>query len=417
MKRRPGSRVIRKPMPTIDEFESLAKPLLDWCEREFGERSSEMTAYLNALRKSATARSINPPRALDGNAEQIRGSGFASLGDHLAVIAEACNAGNSSPDRRLVRAPSGEGDPSSGGFLVATQWATELVGFAYEEAVLAPLCDRRRTSTPLADVKVPAIDETSRADGSRWGGALSYWLAEASTITTTFPRYKQLNFSSKKLVVAIFVSNELLSDVPMLEAHVRRVFAAELAFKLDLAVLNGSGAGVPLGVLNAPCLIEVAKATGQAPATIVADNVRQMWLRLPAPSRKRAIWLVNEDVDAQLDNLTDALGTAGVVPHLYKPAGDDGNPFPLLKGRPVLTMEQSPQLGQVGDIVLADPIHYVLVDGGVTPVLSVDVDFLDDQSVWRFVLRVDGQPAFASPITPYNGSSNTRSPFVTLASR
>jgi HK97 family phage major capsid protein len=357
-------------------------------------------------------------KKLSAAADKVSRERFSTFGQYLLAIADAARQPGK-VDPRLVRAPTGAGevDPSGGGFLVATQWATELVGFAYEEATIAPLCDRRRTAAPLADVKVPAIDETSRADGSRWGGALAYWLAEASTITTTFPHFKNLAFSSKKLVVAIVVTNELLADVPMLEAHISRVFAAELGFKLDLAILNGSGAGVPLGMLNAPCLIQVPKVTGQAAATIVADNIRSMWTRLPAPSRQRAIWLVNEDADAQLDKLTDVVGTAGVTPHLYTPGGHQGNPFPLLKGRPVLPIEQCPVLGTVGDIVLADPAHYVLVDGGVTPALSAHVDFVEDQAVFRFVLRVDGQPAFASPITPYNGSTSTRSPFVALATR
>jgi hypothetical protein len=49
--------------------------------------------------------------------------------------------------------------------------------------------------------------------------------------------------------------------------------------------------------------------------------------------------------------------------------------------------------------------------------LSAHVNFLSDQAVFRFTLRVDGHTAFASPITPYNGSSNKRSPFVALAAR
>src|SRR5579862_996966 len=363
---------------------------------------------------------------------QMRGNDFATLGEQLRAIGEAFKPGGKT-DRNLVRAPGtparevraptglGEVDPAAGGFLVGTQWASELVGFAYEQATLPNLCDRREMTGPIADVKVPAIDETSRADGSRWGGALGYWLAEASTINLTFPRFKLLNFDAKKLVVAIVVTNELLADAAMLEAHITRVFAAELGFKLDLALLLGDGAGKPLGMINSPCTITVPKETGQAAATITAANIRQMWSRLPAPSRRRAVWLINEDGEEQLDQLFDVVGSSGVTPPsggaLYMPAGTNGNEFPLLKGRPVLAMEQSATLGSVGDIVLADPEHYILIDGGVTPVLSVHVEFLEDSSVWRFVLRVDGQPAFASPITPYNGSSNTRSPFVVLAAR
>jgi HK97 family phage major capsid protein len=86
------------------------------------------------------------------------------------------------------------------------------------------------------------------------------------------------------------------------------------------------------------------------------------------------------------------------------------------KGRPVIAVEQCPALGTVGDIILADLRHYIIIDGGINPAISADVRFLNDEIVWRFVLRVDGKSAFASPITPYAGST-TRSPFVALASR
>jgi hypothetical protein len=84
--------------------------------------------------------------------------GFASLGAQLQAIARYF-ADPRMSDYRLVRAPTGLGegpDPSSGGFLVAPQYATELVAFAYEEAVLAPLCDRRATAAPLVRSRCPA---------------------------------------------------------------------------------------------------------------------------------------------------------------------------------------------------------------------------------------------------------------------
>ena len=202
-----------------------------------------------------------------------------------------------------------------------------------------------------------------------------------------------------------------MADAPMLESHLRSVFAAEFGFRLDAAILSGSGAGVPLGILNSPALITVASEGGQTPGTIVLANVSKMWSRLPAPCRRRAVWIVSEDTEAQLDTLTVSSGSANS--HTYIPAGVYGNPTPLLKGRPVLVIEQAAQLGSVGDIVLADLSQYLLIDGGVTPQVSADVRFLNDEVVWRFALRVDGSPAWVSPITPYNGGA-TRSPFVTL---
>lgn len=352
-------------------------------------------------------------------AAPMKRSPFASFGEQLRAIAFAFGD-VPRVDDRLVRA-MGELDPSTGGFAVSEQWTQELVGIAYEEATLAPMCDRRQLSAPLASVNVPGIDETSRATGSRWGGVVSYWSTEAATVTPSLPKFKNLNFSGKKLIVAVVVSNELLNDLPMLEAHVRRALTAELAFVVDWAILRGDGAGKPLGLLNSTALISIGKETGQASATIVAANVRKMWSRMPAPSRRRCVWLINEDAEEQLDQMLVTAGSAGsaapTANALYMPAGAGGNEFPLLKGRPVLTLEQCSVLGSVGDIVLADLQHYVLIDGGVKPALSADCNFLEDQAVFRFTLRLDGQSAFSSAITSYNGSSNTRSPFVALAAR
>lgn len=88
-------------------------------------------------------------------AELDRG-GFTSLGENLKAIAAACSE-TGCHDPRLVRAPTGvnENDPAGGGFLVASRWASVLVGLAYEAATLAPLTDRRETANPIIDVKDP----------------------------------------------------------------------------------------------------------------------------------------------------------------------------------------------------------------------------------------------------------------------
>jgi len=70
----------------------------------------------------------------------------------------------------------------------------------------------------------------------------------------------------------------------------------------------------------------------------------------------------------------------------------------------------------VGDIVLANLDQYLLIDKPMQSAMSIHVQFLTDQTVFRFVYRVDGQPAVHSALTPYKGS-NTRSPFVALATR
>jgi len=339
-----------------------------------------------------------------------RPSSFPSLGHFLQAV--AVQKGSAQMDSRLVRAPTGAGevDPTAGGFLIPPEYAETLILSIYEEAVLAPLCDRRETDHP-SNFQIPAIDETSRADGSRFGGAASYWLDEGTSPAARFPEYRAIKLSAKKLIALTIASGELLQDAPMLESHVTRAFAAEASFKLDHSIIRGTGAGMPLGIVNAPGTITVPKVNGQAAGSIISENIAAMWSRFPAPSRRRAVWIINEDAEAQLE----ALGTASTA-GMYFPAGTGGNRFALVKGRPVIVAEQCPQLGAPGDIILADLSQYVIIDGGMKTALSLDLKFDSDQGVFRFVRRGMGLPAWSSPITPFNGGA-TRSPYVILAQR
>ena len=47
------------------------------------------------------------------------------------------------------------------------------------------------------------------------------------------------------------------------------MFGQALGYFEDVAFISGTGAGQPLGILNAPALVTVSKETGQAADTIV----------------------------------------------------------------------------------------------------------------------------------------------------
>ena len=368
----------------------------------------------SAARRPLVERSAERERVARIGADPA--SGFRSFGDFLQAVARA---GSIAPahDRRLVRAPTGlsEGDVSAGGFLVPETYIEAMVASTYDEATIAPLCKKFETDLP-GMASMPGIDETSRADGSRWGGVTAYWDSEATSVPTSMPKWRSVVFGASKLFGVCVATNELLADAPMLGSYLLSAFGAELGFKVDAAILNGTGAGVPLGITNAPALITVAKSIGQPAATIIPENIESMWARLPASSRRRAVWLMNEDAEGQLS----AVGATGTTPTntaLYIPTGAAGNPYPLLKGRPAIVVEQAKPLGTPGDIVLANLTAYAIVASALKMNMSMDVNFLTDQCTFRFVWRLDGRPLWKSPVTPYNGSGLTRSPFVALAQR
>jgi HK97 family phage major capsid protein len=86
----------------------------------------------------------------------------------------------------------------------------------------------------------------------------------------------------------------------------------------------------------------------------------------------------------------------------------------MLFGRPVIETEYNPNLGTLGDILLASPSQYALIaKAGIQAASSIHVKFVEDETAFRFVYRVDGQPIWASAVTAFDGT-NTVSPFVAL---
>ena len=342
---------------------------------------------------------------------------WESLGQQLIAVKNFAMSGGLRADPRL-KAPTGlsEGQPSEGGFLVQTDYATSLLEKVYADSSVVSRVTRMPISANSNSIKIPAVSESSRADGSRFGGIRAYWLNEAGTKTPSQPAFEQVALELKKLIGLCYATDELLQDAPALESWVKMAFAKEFDFKITDAILNGDGAGKPLGIENAPCTLSVSAETSQAADTILFENIIKMWARLYAPCRPNAVWLISQDIEPQLFSMAMAVGTGGVP--VYMPAGGiSGAPYGTLMGRPVLPIEQCDNLGDVGDIILADLSQYIMIDkGGVQQASSIHVNFTTDETAFRFVYRVDGQPWWRSALTPFNGGS-TQSPFINLAAR
>ncbi len=347
--------------------------------------------------------------------------GFRSLGEQLQAIVRSSSPG-ASMDQRLLeiqqRAPSGmsEGTPSEGGFLVQQDFVSTLLKRAYETGVLANRIDRHPVSAAANGVRIPRVDESSRADGSRLGGVRAYWEAEADSTTATKPKLGVMELYLKKLMAVCYATDELLADAALLESIITQAFAEEIGFKLDDAIFRGTGAGQPLGFLNANCLVSVSGETNQTADTVVAANISKMWSRMWAKSRPKAVWLINQEIEPQLDELAIPVGTGG-VPVYMPPGGMSDAPYGRLKGRPVIPIEQASALGDKGDISLVDLSQYMGIDkGGLQSAVSIHVRFLYDEKTFRFIYRFDGQPKWKNKLTPYKGASDL-SPFVTLDNR
>ena len=215
------------------------------------------------------------------------------------------------------------------------------------------------------------------------------------------------------------MTDELLADAPTLSGYLNRVFPDEINFVVGDSLVNGTGAGQPLGILNAPCTVSVAKETGQAAATIVPQNIVKMWARLfrgmASGENSGAVWFINQDVNPQLQLMTLGIGTAGVVTYM-PPGGLSGKPYATLMGAPIVETEWNATLGTVGDIILADMSQMVSISKSMESAQSMHLYFDTDETAYRVTFRLDAQPWWSSALTPFKGS-NTQSCFVTLATR
>ena len=376
---------------------------------------------LAALRRSGRAPDFSDALSLarkSGIAYGGPNGKFNSLGEQLQAIQQYYVSRGSNQDSRLVRAPSGatEVDPTGGGFLVQTDFSAAIWMLAHDMGEILSRVNKIPISANANGLKIPGIDETSRATGSRWGGVQSYWTAEGYMTTNTKPKFRLIEFDVKKLMSTMYTTEELLQDSTALTQIAGQAFSEEIMFMTEDSIFEGTGAGQPQGIMGSPALVSVAKANGQATQTIIKENVDSMWARCWARSRKNAVWFINQDCEPFLNQMNQAVGTGGQLVYL-PPGGLSGAPYATLYGRPLVATEYNSAIGTPGDILLADLSQYTLVDkGGVQAATSMHVAFLTDEMVFRITYRVDGRSMWTTALTPFKGSL-TKSPFVALATR
>jgi HK97 family phage major capsid protein len=315
---------------------------------------------------------------------------------------------------RMAASGANQGAGSEGGFLVSTQFSDALLDRAREESPILSMCRSIPIDDGASELDLPVIDETSRATGSRWGGVQVYRAAEAATVTATKPAFGKLKLTTSKIMGLAYATDELLRNARALGAIFGDAFSSEFAFKVTNEIFRGVGGDECLGVIAGPCTVDQAKETNQEAATINTKNLSKMWMHLPARSKPRSVWLINNECEPELDELTVPAGTGAVEPRIvtYGPEG-----ALRIKGRPVMQVEQCEALGTSGDIMLADFSEYLLAPKGTLEQQeSMHVRFIYGEQTFRWTYFINGRPAWLSTVTPFKGSA-TIAPFVTLATR
>ncbi len=297
---------------------------------------------------------------------------------------------------------------AGGGFLIPAEFQATLMSKVGEVSIVRS----RATVIPMRrrQLDVPVLDQTGTTAGQpHWfGGLRFYWAEEASEKTESDAKFKQISLVAHKLIGYTRASDELMDDSAIsLEAFFSGPlgFAGGIAWMEDYAFLRGTGAGQPLGVINAGCtIVEGRQAANQVNIDDIIDMLEHF---LPGGN---GLWIASQSV---LPSIYALNGPAGNASYVWIPNARDKAPGTLF-GYPLVFSEKPPALGTQGDIGIYDLSYYLVGDRQNTTVESTKFDrWQYDQTSWRVVHRVDGQPWLSTWFTLQDGAS-TVSPFVIL---
>jgi HK97 family phage major capsid protein len=337
-----------------------------------------------------------------------RSAWAGGFGEFAAAAHTACQTGSN--DRRLITNTISEGVPSDGGFSVPSEHAAGIFDVALESEIVRP----RATIVPMTSEtkKIPATVIGNHSENLS-GGVIAYWKGENAALTAATPKLREMELTANKLTVYGLASNEWLADSTIGEPFLQANCSGALSWTFDRDFLKGDGAGKPLGVLKSPSLIAVDAEQAQGANTINYTNLVKMLARLNPASFSNSVWIAHLTALPQLMTLSVVVGTGGShVPVLTESNGQ----FRILT-RPVVFTEKTVTLGTVGDIMLCDFSQYFV---GLRQDMRFETTraahFGNDQTDYRCIVRVDGQPAWSNKLTLLDGVT-TVSPFVALATR
>jgi HK97 family phage major capsid protein len=344
-------------------------------------------------------------RAMFGHrpGERLDNGGFKDAAEFIAVM----DSGRYDP-RLQVRASMGEGIPSSGGFSVPSQFASEWLDASLPNEIVRNLC--RVYPMESQSLEVPGWDGADMSAGKTHGGLEMVFLAEGSDATPQTAKLRKIMLVAKMGAIYVDSSIELIQDGKGFAENLQKALQSSMGYGIDRYLLTGSGTGCPQGVLSAPCKVQVTPEIGQHADTVVYGNVKKMFARALNPDK--AVWLFNSTAIPELLEQSVAVGTGGS----FVPLLNETNGKFTIFGRPVYFHPAMPTLGDADDCAFVDFNFYAL---GLRKEVWIDqtdaVRWLQRERSVRILLRFDGQCTLNAAVTPENGA--TLSPVVTLAAR
>lgn len=221
---------------------------------------------------------------------------------------------------------------------------------------------------------VSYVTENGRSRAAGLGGLFSYWVGEGDEKPSSNLEFKGIDFELNKLCVVTYITDELLEDVPSFEEVWQEEVQNEIIRRIQYAIIYGSRATSMGGIAESNGTVKVTIAD-----PITLTNLMNMVAAMSPECYTKSAWYVS--AQTWLDILQAGSDEDGLVL-----VSDSVTPYGYLFSRPVFVLDSM----YSGDILLGDASQYLMVEGNKKYNISADVEFVNDQTVLRFVLQVNG---------------------------
>lgn len=388
---------------------------VDAHEKEVAALDQEIAAEEKSVRRAtlfgSTALGGPALATVVNDTDPARTAGFKSLAEFAVSVRNLQVNGIADP--RFAAAATGfqQNQGSSGeGVLVPVEWREQIWQAVFAEDDLLGFCNPEPTQGNAVGI---VKDETTP-----WGaaGVQAAWRSEGTQMIASKAAVTPELMSLHELYAFVLATQEILDDAPRLQNRIMVQASRAIRWKAFEGVTWGDGIGKPLGFMNSPALVTVAKESGQAANSIVPANVLNMYARLLDMPGGNPMWLANRDTLPQLGGLTIGNNAAWLPINQPLAGSPKGGMF---LGESLQFSEHMQTLGTAGDIVLADLSGYALATkqgGGIDFAASIHLFFDQNLTAFRWVFRMGGQPYLSKPVSPAKGN-NAKSHFVALATR
>lgn len=320
------------------------------------------------LQKPATDAIVNTPSVEDIEKPK---TGRASE-EYKKAMLEAIRT-----DFRRVSNVLSEGVAADGGYLVPDEWDRRLIDSIEEQNIM------RRLGTSITTSGLHKINIA----GTKPAAA---WIDEGDSLSFSDATFSQISLDAHKLLVAVKVTNELLSDNAFnLENYILTQFAQAVGNAEEEAFLNGplttptGAAGKPKGLFATAA----AEPTGNIETnTISADDIVSLVYSLKRPYRRRAVFIMNDSVISVIRKLKDENKA-----YMWQPSYQADEPDRLL-GYPIYTSPYAPTVA-AGAAVIAfgDMSYYNIGDRGTRSIQELRELFAgNDMTGYVMKERIDG---------------------------